>query len=77
MQRAWGIKDFGDLFPGHGGIIDRMDCQVIMGGFAFVYHTNFIKTWATVNTVMAAIAALSPDDQMLVYQNLRGMLSEA
>jgi CDP-diglyceride synthetase len=31
FKRAFKIKDFGDTIPGHGGITDRMDCQVLMG----------------------------------------------
>lgn len=29
FKRALRVKDFGDSIPGHGGITDRMDCQVI------------------------------------------------
>uniref|UniRef100_A0A803KQ04 Phosphatidate cytidylyltransferase n=1 Tax=Chenopodium quinoa TaxID=63459 RepID=A0A803KQ04_CHEQI len=28
FKRAFKIKDFGDSIPGHGGITDRMDCQL-------------------------------------------------
>ena len=36
-------KDFGDSIPGHGGFTDRFDCQILMGGFAYLYHSSFIK----------------------------------
>lgn len=32
FKRGFKIKDFGDSIPGHGGMTDRMDCQV----FAFL-----------------------------------------
>ena len=28
FKRGFKIKDFGDSIPGHGGMTDRMDCQV-------------------------------------------------
>ncbi|CAM9347516.1 unnamed protein product, partial [Heterosigma akashiwo] len=41
-KRAYGKKDFGDSIPGHGGIVDRLDCQVMMMGFAYMYLQSFL-----------------------------------
>ncbi|KAK4677636.1 phosphatidate cytidylyltransferase [Podospora pseudoanserina] len=42
LKRTFKLKDFGDSIPGHGGMTDRMDCQFIMGMFAFLYYQTFI-----------------------------------
>ncbi|KAI8072725.1 cytidylyltransferase family-domain-containing protein [Gongronella butleri] len=43
VKRAFNIKDFGTSIPGHGGMTDRMDCQLMMGLFSFMYYQSFIK----------------------------------
>jgi phosphatidate cytidylyltransferase len=43
VKRAFHIKDFGHSIPGHGGLTDRMDCQLLMGLFSFMYYQSFIK----------------------------------
>ncbi|KAK0747174.1 cytidylyltransferase family-domain-containing protein [Schizothecium vesticola] len=65
IKRTFKIKDFGDSIPGHGGITDRMDCQFIMGLFAYVYITSFIRYRETSpGAIMEeAIGGLSYDDQ--------------
>ncbi|KAL3632709.1 Phosphatidate cytidylyltransferase 3 [Castilleja foliolosa] len=42
LKRAFKIKDFGDSIPGHGGFTDRMDCQMVMAIFAYIYYQSFI-----------------------------------
>ena len=36
------FQDFGDSIPGHGGFTDRMDCQMVMAIFAYIYFQSFV-----------------------------------
>lgn len=41
FKRGFKIKDFGRSIPGHGGMTDRMDCQVVMATFSYIYYHAF------------------------------------
>ena len=43
IKRAYGKKDFNNILPGHGGLMDRLDCQLIMIMFTGVYYSTFVK----------------------------------
>ena len=47
IKRAYAQKDFGSLFPGHGGFVDRLDCQLIMAPLVFFYRTLVVAGTTT------------------------------
>lgn len=67
----------GHSIPGHGGMTDRMDCQFLMGLFAYVYYSSLIRVnTATPASVLQTIAAMTVDQQVEVVRNLSAFLAK-
>ena len=75
VKRAFKIKDFGDSIPGHGGITDRMDCQILMGMFTCVWiHTNILGHDSSIQQILSQISLLSYSDQLALMHQLKASL---
>jgi len=75
FKRAFKIKDFGDTIPGHGGFMDRFDCQLLMGAFIHVYHSSFIKAVNPARLVQQVLA-MKPEEQLRVFNMLKESLTK-
>ncbi|EAR87408.3 phosphatidate cytidylyltransferase (macronuclear) [Tetrahymena thermophila SB210] len=78
FKRALKVKDFGTSIPGHGGLTDRMDCQLLMGTFTFCY-LNYIVIGSVVSVIASInsnFKSLSLDNQAKVLEQLKKSYEE-
>jgi len=76
MKRAYNIKDFNNVFPGHGGFYDRFDCQLIMTLCTHVHFRTFVQmSPMTVPQIMTLVSLLSLGEQQQLLTQLQHHLS--
>uniref|UniRef100_A0A7S0VIE3 Phosphatidate cytidylyltransferase n=1 Tax=Polytomella parva TaxID=51329 RepID=A0A7S0VIE3_9CHLO len=76
FKRALGIKDFGDTIPGHGGLTDRFDCQVIIAIFSHAYYKSYIATPViSLAGVLTSALALGVADQKKLLAAVANVLA--
>ena len=70
LKRAFKIKNFGHIFPGHGGFLDRCDCQFLMATFVNAYIHSFVKS-ASPTDIFQRSVMLKPEEQLALYYALQ------
>jgi phosphatidate cytidylyltransferase len=76
VKRAYKIKDFDSLIPGHGGFTDRLDCQFIMALCTYVHLTTFIRDPPLpFGVLMDSVKQLDEGQQRRMLEYLQGALA--
>mmetsp|Transcript_67498 Transcript_67498/g.187124 ORF Transcript_67498/g.187124 Transcript_67498/m.187124 type:complete len:415 (-) Transcript_67498:76-1320(-) len=71
IKRAYNIKDFDSLIPGHGGVMDRMDCQFLMLLCTYVYFRTFVQELdLSEERLLDLVEVLPPAAQARLLQSL-------
>ncbi|KAG5898722.1 hypothetical protein JTB14_020916 [Gonioctena quinquepunctata] len=73
FKRAVNVKNFGDMIPGHGGMMDRFDCHYLMISFVNVYISTFIKS-PNVEQIFRKILYMSEEGKMEFFNLLKESL---
>jgi phosphatidate cytidylyltransferase len=76
IKRAYNKDDFASVIPGHGGLMDRLDCQFLMFLCTSIHLDTFVRSpKVTVAVVMKMISLLPIMDQQTVLHNLKHLLA--
>lgn len=73
IKRAYNKKDFDSFMPGHGGMMDRMDCQLLMMTFNSFYYYQFIAPNAnlSVERMLYLAAKMTPENRLKLWNEVR------
>lgn len=75
FKRAFRVKDFAAIIPGHGGMTDRMDCQTLMAMFSYLYYFAFIReAEVDVASILETILKLDESSQLEIFGKLGNYL---
>jgi phosphatidate cytidylyltransferase len=70
IKRAYGIKDFDSIIPGHGGVMDRMDCQFLMALCTWVHYNSFVKFSTVSVPKLTYMYSLLTDQQKMEFLSI-------
>jgi len=78
FKRSIKIKDFADTIPGHGGLTDRMDCQLLNGVFVAVwlYQFVFFDEKKVLSGIIKKISNLNYQDKVQMFNYLKETLGK-
>ncbi|ETL40805.1 hypothetical protein, variant 1 [Phytophthora nicotianae] len=75
IKRTYKLKDFDSVIPGHGGVMDRMDCQLITNCFTTVYFNTFIRSpTPSVAMILNLVSQLTVNQKQDVLRAIQEML---
>lgn len=74
FKRAFKLKDFGQSIPGHGGVTDRFDCQMLMAVFAYLYFHFYVARDHEDMEVLTALLEWRLELQIKVFKKLGEIL---
>jgi len=76
IKRAYKRKDFDSIFPGHGGLMDRMDCILVMIFFTSFHFRTFIeRKTPSVGQVITLLQLLTDEEKASVASTLHEMIA--
>lgn len=67
IKRAYGIKDFDSVIPGHGGLTDRFDCQFLMALYTWVHYNTFVRMATVSAPKLVYMYAMLSDDEKRAF----------
>ena len=78
FKRSIKIKDFADTIPGHGGVTDRMDCEMLNGAFVYIYLSQFVfyDGAKIMDNIIKKIMKLNHEEQLAIYEKLKMILGK-
>lgn len=56
------------MIPGHGGVTDRLDCQIIIGTFTYFYLHTFLRAGS--NSINYWLNTMSMEMKKNLYDGL-------